>query len=340
MERAKVNVISDLEEWKGICIIGEQRNGRICDITYELIGKGRILADKKSVTLSVVICGWNMNQAMEDLAQYPVDRVIYLEKECLENYSTQGYVSALYDFVKDSKPEALIIGATSLGRDLAPRLAARLGTGLTADCTELDIDEDDGKMLQTRPAFGGNLMATIICPKNRPQMSTVRPGVMSKAEKSGNKAEIIKITPAVSENDITVKLVEFVKAAKKSVSLNDADVIVAGGRGVGSKENFDLLFKLAQILGGEVACSRAAVDSGWIGAEHQVGQTGAIVRPKLYIACGISGAIQHVTGMQDADCIVAINTNASAPIFKIADYGLVGDMFEIIPKMIDMLQDQ
>lgn len=231
-----------------------------------------------------------------------------------------------------------MVGATSIGRDIAPRIAGKVGTGLTADCTKLEIDSTDNKLLQTRPAFGGNLMATIVCPKNRPQMSTVRPGVMAKAVRNESETGILEVvTPELTEKMIRTRLVEVLPQEKKSVNLTDARIIVSGGRGLKRAEGFELIKELADKLGAEIGASRAAVDSGWIEHSHQVGQTGTTVRPELYIACGISGAIQHLAGMSDSKYIVAINKDAKAPIFSICDYGIVGDLYEIIPEMIESL---
>lgn len=339
MARAKVNNKENLEEYKGFLIVGEQRMGAITPVTYELVGEARKLANTKKEKLEIIILGSEIDEEVEKLAQYGADKIVYYDHKLLENYTTDAYVKVIYEYITKRKPESVLIGATTIGRDLAPRLAARLGTGLTADCTVLQVDPEDGKMLQTRPAFGGNMMATIICPKNRPQMATVRPGVMEVAQKSENKAEIEKLVPDLEENDIHAKVVKVVKDIKKMVSLNDAEVIVAGGRGVDGNEGFFLLKELAVLLNGQIGASRAAVDNGWIGSEYQIGQTGTTVRPKLYIACGISGAIQHLTGMQDSKCIVSINKNPKAPINEIADYTLVGDLFEIVPELIKLLSE-
>jgi len=242
--------------------------------------------------------------------------------------------------IKANKPEILLIGATNIGRDLGPRLSAKSHTGLTADCTKLDVDLENRRLMQTRPAFGGNLMATIICPDHRPQMSTVRPGVMEKAKYNENaKGEIIKITPKLEDKDILAKVVEVVKGGKAEVQLEESNIIVSGGRGIGNQEGVKLIEELAQKIGGVVGASRGSVDAGWIEQGHQVGQTGKTVRPTLYIACGISGAIQHLAGMQDSKTIVAINKDPDAPIFKIADYGIVGDVYEILPELIKALDN-
>ncbi|WP_428867958.1 electron transfer flavoprotein subunit alpha/FixB family protein, partial [Clostridium sediminicola] len=302
-------------------------------------GEGRKLADKIGTDLSVLLLGNKIDEEAEKLAHYGVDKVIYFDHEKLENYSTDAYSKVIGEYILENQPESVLIGATSIGRDLAPRIAGRVGTGLTADCTSLDVDSSDNKLLQTRPAFGGNLMATIICPKNRPQMSTVRPGVMEKAEYKDKAAEVVKIVPELKEEDIIAKVLEVIKSEKKAVSLTDAEIIVSGGRGVGAPEGFKLVEELAEVLGGVVGASRAATDSGWIDQSHQIGQTGTTVRPKLYIACGISGAIQHMAGMSDAECIVAINKNANAPIFKAAHFGIEGDLFKVIPELIEAIKE-
>lgn len=340
MQRAKVNSNSNLSDWKGIVVIGEQKFGNVVPVTLELLGEAKKLAQKKGVEVLLLICGNNLGEELEKLSWFGADKITYFEHVLLENYTTEAYTKVISEYIQDIKPEAVLIGASTIGRDLAPRLAARLGTGLTADCTELDIDQEDGKLLQTRPAFGGNLLATIICPKNRPQMATVRPGVMHRAGQEEKKTPIKVIVPNLSEKEILAKVLAVIKEKKQGVSLSEAEVIVAGGRGVGSQENFALLQKLAEALGGEVAASRAAVDSGWIEHERQIGQTGTTVRPKIYIACGISGAIQHLAGMQESECIIAINKNPKAPIFQSAHYGIVDDMFAVVPQMIEELQKQ
>jgi electron transfer flavoprotein alpha subunit len=338
MERAKVNQNINLEEYKDIWVIVEQREGQVLDIGLELIGEGRKLADKVGCKLVAVLLGNGMEDKASELIKYGADKVIYGENELLDIYTTDGYTKIISELIFDRKPESVLIGATTIGRDLGPRLAGRVGTGLTADCTVLAIDETDGKILQTRPAFGGNLMATIICPKNRPQMSTVRPGVMEKGifdeSRSG---EVEKIAVSLEENDIKSKVVEVVKSAKSHVSLTDAEIIISAGRGLGNKDGFEMIEKLAEAFGGEVGASRAAVDNGWIDHDHQVGQTGTTVRPRIYVACGISGAIQHLAGMKESDMIIAINNNPEAPIFNHAHYGIVGDLYDVIPEIINEL---
>ncbi|MGF6907450.1 electron transfer flavoprotein subunit alpha/FixB family protein [Fusobacterium sp. PH5-44] len=336
MFRAKVNRNINLDDYNDVWVIGEHRNGNINQVTIELIGEGKKLANELKKKLVVVMLGSNIDDIVKKLLHYGVDKVIYLKHNLLEKFSTEGYSISIAELINNKKPEIVLVGATSLGRDIAPRIAGKIGTGLTADCTKLEIDVNDKKLLQTRPAFGGNLMATIICPKNRPQMSTVRPGVMEKAiynEKESGNIEII--TPMLKSEDIRAKVIDIISAGKKMINLTDAKIIVSGGRGLKKAENFKLIEELANVLGGEVGASRAAVDAGWIEPSHQVGQTGTTVRPNVYIACGISGAIQHLAGMSESKYIIAINNDPKAPIFKICDYGIIGDLNEVIPAMIE-----
>lgn len=338
MKRAKVNQNVNLAEYHDVWIIGEQREGKIHPVTVELIGEGRKLADKIGKKVIAVVAGYDIEEEVKKLLHYGVDKIIYIQHPLLKEFSTDGYAIATSQLILERKPEIVLVGATSIGRDVGPRIAAQIGTGLVADCTSLDIDPEDGKILQTRPAFGGNLMATIICPKNRPQMSTVRPGVMQKASYIENpKGEIEIFEPNLEEKDIRVKLIDKIVADKKAVNLIDAKIIVSGGRGLKGAAGFETVRKLADKLGAEVGASRAAVDSGWIDHVHQVGQTGTTVRPEVYIACGISGAIQHLAGMSESKYIIAINKDPNAPIFKICNYGIVGDLYEVIPAMIEAI---
>ncbi|HBF0549450.1 TPA: electron transfer flavoprotein subunit alpha/FixB family protein [Clostridioides difficile] len=338
MMRAKVNQGINLNDYNGVWVIGEQREGKINPVTIELIGEGRKLADQLEKELAVVIAGYEVEKEVKELLHYSVDKVYYINDPLLKDFTTDGYAISIANLIERKKPEVVLVGATSIGRDIAPRIAGKVGTGLTADCTKLEIDSTDNKLLQTRPAFGGNLMATIVCPKNRPQMSTVRPGVMAKAVRNESETGILEVvTPELTEKMIRTRLVEILPQEKKSVNLTDARIIVSGGRGLKRAEGFELIKELADKLGAEIGASRAAVDSGWIEHSHQVGQTGTTVRPELYIACGISGAIQHLAGMSDSKYIVAINKDAKAPIFSICDYGIVGDLYEIIPEMIESL---
>lgn len=338
-EEAKAEV-KDISKYKGVWVFAEQREGKLLNVAVELLGEGRRIADELGVNLTAVLLGNNIDDVAQRLVKYGADEVLYAENGLLEVYTTDGYTKVITELINERKPEIMLIGATNIGRDLGPRLSARVHTGLTADCTRLEIDKEDKKLLMTRPAFGGNLMATIICPDHRPQMSTVRPGVMERAKYDENRTgKIEKVNIRLEKEDIKAVVEKVVKSGKAEVPLEESKIIVAGGRGLGTREGFELVEKLAEKLGGVVGASRATVDVGWIEHSHQVGQTGKTVRPNLYIACGISGAIQHLAGMQDAECIIAINKNPDAPIFKIADYGIVGDVNEIIPAMLEALDN-
>ena len=339
IEQDKDETKVDLSAYKGVWVFAEQRAGKITPVVFELLGEGRKLADDIGTELCAILLGDKVDKLTKDLIAYGADKVYIANDPELKDYRTDAYTKVINDAIEKYKPEIVLYGATHIGRDLAPCLAVKAATGLTADCTKLEIDPDDKKIKQTRPAFGGNLMATIVCPKTRPQMSTVRPGVMQKlTPDKKRKGKVIELKVKFGKNDIRTKVLEIVKTAGDQVSLTDADIIVAGGMGVGGKEGFKLLQKLADKLGGGVvAASRAAVDAGWIDHSRQVGQTGTTVKPKIYIACGISGAIQHVAGMQTSDIIIAINKNETAPIFEVADYGIVGDLFKVIPEIIEAL---
>ena len=330
--------VKDLSAYKDVWVFAEQRDGVIMPVVIELLGEGKKLANEVGCNLCAVLCGHHVEGLADQLFEYGADKVYVADHEELATYRTDAYTKVINDAIEEYKPEIVLLGATHIGRDLGPCLAVKANTGLTADCTKLEIDPEDKKIKQTRPAFGGNLMATIICPDHRPQMSTVRPGVMEKAQyQAGRKGEVIKLNVSFKEGEIRTKVLEIVKSLKETVSLTDAKIIVSGGMGLGKPEGFDLLKQLADKLGGVVAASRAAVDAGWIDHSYQVGQTGTTVKPKVYFACGISGAIQHVAGMQDSELIVAINTNESAPIFEIADVGIVGDLYKVIPAIIEEL---
>ncbi|AUN19100.1 electron transfer flavoprotein subunit alpha/FixB family protein [Clostridium botulinum] len=329
----------NLSDFKGVWIFAEQREGKLQKVALELIGKGKELSKKLGVELTAVLLGYNIDDIPRQLIEYGADKVLYVNNPLLKNYTTDGYTKVINDLIEERKPEILLVGATYIGRDLAPRISSRLGTGLTADCTGLDIDDDTRNLLMTRPAFGGNLMATIICDSNRPQMSTVRPGVFQKLEKDANRdGSIENIKVNLKESDIKIKIKEIVKLAKEIEDIGEAKILVSGGRGLGSPEGFKLLRELADLMGGAISGSRAVVDSGWIDKAYQVGQTGKTVRPNLYIACGISGAIQHLAGMQDSDYIIAINKDESAPIMQVADLSIVGDYKKILPSMIDEIK--
>ncbi|NLL46396.1 MAG: 4Fe-4S binding protein [Clostridiales bacterium] len=329
---------ADITAYHDVWVFAEQRDGQLMSVVIELLGEGRKLANEIGCQLCAILCGENVDDLTAELIAHGADKVYYANMPELKTYNTDAYTKTIYEAITKYKPEILLLGATHIGRDLGPCLAVKCGTGLTADCTKLDIDPEDKKLRQTRPAFGGNLMATIICPNHRPQMSTVRPGVMDKAEYDKNrKGEVIALTPTFKEGDIRTKVLEIVKSVTELVSLTDADIIVSGGAGLGGPEGFELLREFAKKLGGVVGASRAAVDSGWIDHAYQVGQTGTTVKPKLYFACGISGAIQHLAGMQNSGYIIAINKNENAPIFEIADYGIVGDLYKVIPAIMEEL---
>lgn len=330
--------IKDFSSYKNVWVFAEQRDGAITPVVIELLGEGRKLADEIGVNLCAILLGKNVDSMAKELVAYGADTVYTTDDELLEKFTTDAYTKVITDAINEFKPEIVLYGATHIGRDLAPRIASRVSTGLTADCTKLEIDPDDKKLKQTRPAFGGNIMATIICPNTRPQMSTVRPGVMEKAEKNHSRdGKIVPMSFNLSKDDIRVEVIKTVKTKKDLVSLTDANIIVSGGLGMGSPEGFEMLKQLADKLGGVVGASRAAVDAGWIDHSHQVGQTGTTVKPNLYIACGISGAIQHLAGMQNSDFIIAINKNETAPILDIADYGIVGDVKDIVPLLTEKL---
>ena len=324
----------NIADYNGVWVFAEQREGHLEKVSLELLGEGRKIADKLGVKLTALLLGSGIKYLGKGLRNHGADEVLVVDNKELEHYTTDGYTKVICDLVNKRKPGILFIGATFIGRDLGPRVAARLETGLTADCTSLDVDITNGNLLATRPAFGGNLMATIVCPDHRPQMATVRPGVFEKLEEEEKEGGVEEIPVNLSSEDIRTKVLEIVKENKEIVDISEANFIVAGGRGMGSQENFKLLYELAEALGGVVAASRAAVDKGWLDKAYQVGQTGKTVRPNIYIACGISGAIQHVAGMQDSDLIIAVNKDESAPIMKIADYGIVGDIVKVIPQMI------
>ncbi|GAA0122666.1 MAG: electron transfer flavoprotein subunit alpha/FixB family protein [Clostridium argentinense] len=325
----------NIADYKGVWVFAEQRDGELQKVSLELLGKGREIADKLGVELTALLIGHNVEGMSKELAAYGADKVLLADREELAHYSTDGYAKVIADLANAHKPEIIFIGATYIGRDLGPRVAAKLSTGLTADCTALDIDPENNNLMMTRPAFGGNLMATIVCGDHRPQMSTVRPGVFEKLPKDDSKVAVVeKANFELSASDIRTKVLEVKKIVKEVEDIIEADIIVSGGRGVGSKENFAILKELADVLGGSVAGSRAAVDNGWVDKAVQVGQTGKTVRPTVYVACGISGAIQHLAGMQDSNYIIAINKDADAPIMKAADVALVGDYQKIVPEMV------
>ncbi len=332
-----------LEEYKGVFIFAQQVDNEISNIAFELLGKGKDLAADLGTEVTAVLVGSGVKGLADSLAEYGADRVIVVDDPELKEYRTEPYTHALASVIEKFKPDVFLIGATAIGRDLGPRVCARVHTGLTADCTQLDIgdfplnpipgkEQKHNQLLMTRPAFGGNTIATIACPDFRPQMATVRPGVMQKKDKvAGAKAVVEEFNPGFTPNNNYVEILEIVKEVSDVVDIQDAKILVSGGRGVGSAENFKILEELAAAIGGEVSCSRAVVDSGWKPKELQVGQTGKTVRPHVYFAIGISGAIQHVAGMEESDIIIAINKDETAPIFDVADYGVVGDLNKIVP---------
>jgi len=325
----------------GVWVLLEQSYGEIADVSWELLGAGRKLADELGVDLAGILLGHQVKDKVNLAYEYGADKVFLVDHPVLKDYRTEPYSETLAMLIDKYKPEIVLMAATTQGRDLAGHVATKVGTGLTADCTELKIDPESRLLLQTRPAFGGNVMATIVCRNHRPQMASVRPRVMPMPPRQvGRQGTLVEEKTALKEEDVLTKVLEFIPQGGSAVYLDRADIIVAGGRGMGTKENFQLIFDLAKVLGGTVGASRAAVEAGWIDAAHQVGQTGATVRPKIYIAVGISGAIQHLVGMQTADVIVAINKDPEAPIFKIANYGIVGDFQKILPLLTEAFRQK
>ena len=328
----------ELKMSKDVYVIAEQRDGKIQKVGVELIGEATKLAADLGEQVVAVLLGSNVTDRAQELISYGADKVIVVDDPMLEKYATEPYAKAITAVIKEFEPEIVLYGATSIGRDLAPRVSARVHTGLTADCTKLAINEETKLLHMTRPAFGGNIMATIVCKNHRPQMATVRPGVMKALDRDeARTGEVVDFKVELTAADMNVTVREVVKEDKKSVDITEAKVLVSGGRGIGSPEFFGELQKLADVLGGEVSSSRANVDAGWIEKDRQVGQTGKTVRPDLYVACGISGAIQHVAGMESSEYIVAINSNDTAPIFDVADLGIVGDVKAIIPRLTEAI---
>lgn len=329
----------NIADYNGVWVFAEQREGELQKVSLEILGEGRRIADELGVKLTALLLGNNIEALAKTLAEHGADEVLVADDKNLEHYTTDAYTKVICDLANERKPGILFVGATFIGRDLGPRIAARLSTGLTADCTSIDVEVENGALLATRPAFGGNLMATIACPDHRPQMATVRPGVFAKISTDGSKCNIEKVEVKLVDSDIKTKVLEIIKSKKEIIDIAEADFIVSGGRGVGSKENFELLRELAKALDGTVAGSRAAVENGWIDGAYQVGQTGKTVRPQIYIACGISGAIQHVAGMQESDLIIAVNKDDSAPIMKLADYAIVGDIAKVVPELTAQVKE-
>ncbi len=337
-----------LEEYKGVFVYAQQVDNVLDGVAFELLGKGKDLAKDLNTDVTAVLIGSDVKGLADQLAEYGADRVIVVDDPELKEYRTEPYAHALASVINEFKPDIMLVGATAIGRDLGPTVSARVKTGLTADCTVLEIgnfpiapgpNQKPNQLLMTRPAFGGNTIATIACPDNRPQMATVRPGVMQKiAPIAGAKANVVEFNPGFTPNNRYVEILNVVKAVKNTANIMDAKILVSGGRGVGSKENFKLLEDLAEVIGGTVSCSRAVVENGWLPVDLQVGQTGKTVRPQIYFAIGISGAIQHTAGMEDSDLIIAINKDEDAPIFDVADYGLVGDLNKIVPALTAALK--
>jgi electron transfer flavoprotein alpha subunit len=332
------DVKADISAYKGVWVFAEQNGSCIPSVVFELLGAGRRLADERKTELAAVLFGADEEVAKE-LIKWGADRVYHCPDPIFNSFNDEPYSSLLANLIQEHKPEIVLAGATAIGRSFLPRVAARVRTGLTADCTSLEIDKETGNLVQVRPAFGGNIMAAILCPNHRPQMATVRPRVMKRGSYDTQRTgEIVK----VEAGNLTcrTKVISSEKEHSECrVNLQESDVIVSGGRGIGDAKGFQMLEELAELLGGAVGASRAAVDDGWIAYSHQVGQTGKTVAPKLYIACGISGAVQHLVGMQSSDVIVAINKNPEAPIFNVATYGLIGDVYEIVPMLIKKIKE-
>ncbi|MBR5029541.1 MAG: electron transfer flavoprotein subunit alpha/FixB family protein [Muribaculaceae bacterium] len=332
------------KDYKNVFVFAEQREGVIQSVAFELLGKARDLADVLEEKVVALLLGYGVKDKAQELIEYGADEVIVVDTVELKDFLSEQYSQAVSQIILDRKPHIVLYGATTIGRDLAPRLASRLKTGLTADCTKLEIQpvkDEEKEFCMTRPAFGGNLMATIVCPNNRPQMSTVRPGVMQKMKRDASRQGVVTVfEPKFDTSKFKVKVVETIKADKEIADIAEAKVLVSGGRGVHDKEGFNKLQDLADVLGGQVASSRAMVDNGVMPHECQVGQTGKTVRPNLYMACGISGAIQHLAGMEESDFIIAINKDKFAPIFSVADLGIVGDLHKIVPMLTERIKKE
>lgn len=327
-------------DYKDVYVFIEQREGNVQSVALELLGKAKELAAALNEKVVALFPGYNISNQAQMLIEYGADKVICIDQPELKDYLTEQYKQALCQAIDEFKPSIVLLGATTIGRDLGPRLSAKVGTGLTADCTRLEISEER-ELMMTRPAFGGNLMATIMCTEHRPQMSTVRPGVMQKADRDASrKGEIIEFKPVFDASKFKVRILESVKENKDKVNITEAKILVSGGRGVGNAEGFKKLEKMANVLDAQVSSSRAMVDAGIMDHDRQVGQTGKTVRPDLYFAIGISGAIQHLAGMEESDYIVAINKDKYAPIFGVADLGIVGDMNKIVPLLTERLEKE
>jgi electron transfer flavoprotein alpha subunit len=339
IEREAASATPSIEKYQGVLVFAEQHKGRLKDCALELLGAGQKLAGTLHQELAAALLGSEVETLCPMLFAHGADKVYLLEEEELKQYRTEPYADALSGVITQYKPSVVLFGATTTGRDLAPRIAARLRTGLTADCTGLEIEDQTGLLLQIRPAFGGNIMATIKCANHRPQMATVRPKVMKKPVPDlSRRGEMIRIDGRANSKSLRTRILQIIEAADEMVNLEEAEIVVSGGRGLEKAENFHLLEELASVLGGAVGASRAAVDAGWKPHPFQVGQTGKTVCPKLYIACGISGAIQHLVGMQTSDIVVAINKDPEAPILKVADFGIVGDLFQVVPAFAQVVR--
>lgn len=336
----------NISEYKGVFVFAEQRDRKVQKVALELIGKGKELSKELNTTVTAVLLGKDMKDEAKRLCYAGADKVIYVDNDLLDIYMTEPYVYTMNQLIATKKPEIVLYGATAIGRDMAPRVSARVHTGLTADCTGLAVEADDTEaeklnLMMTRPAFGGNIMATIACPNHRPQMATVRPGVMQVAKYSEeNPVNVEEYKIEIPKECKNVEILDVTKIIQQRMNIEEANVLVSGGRGMHGPENYPMLEELADLLGGTISASRAAVDAGWVPKDRQVGQTGKTVRPNLYIACGISGAIQHLAGMEESDFIIAINKDETAPIFDVADVGIVGDIFQVIPLLIEELKKE
>jgi electron transfer flavoprotein alpha subunit len=340
MEVAEKSNKADLDAWSGVWVFCEYRLGELASVSLELLGAGRRLADLRGVRLAAVLFGHQTGDTAQKLIAHGADVVYRVDHQQLATYAEDTFAALMTALIQERRPEIVLAGATAIGRSFIPGVATSVNAGLTADCTALDIRDEDGALMQTRPAFGGNIMATIVCPSSRPQMATVRPKVMRELEFDGTRTgEIVDVVPTAQQLQSRVRVLESVVAQGAKVNIQEADILISGGRGLDTPKGFELLQQLADVLGAKVSASRAAVDAGWIPYPHQVGQTGKTVAPKLYIACGISGAVQHVAGMQSSETIVAINRDPHASIFNVADFGIVGDLYEIIPKLIKRIEE-
>ncbi len=330
----------NIQDYKGVFVFAQQEDNKLTSVSLELVGKARELADALGTEVTAVALGYEIEAMAEKLGRYGADNVILADAPELKVYMTEPYTRILTEIIEAKKPEIVLYGATAIGRDLAPRVSARVHTGLTADCTGLEIDPETKNLRMTRPAFGGNIMATIICPDYRPQMATVRPGVMQRIKPIESRANVEHFAVNVPKESVNVEILDIIKKVSDKMDIQDAKILVSGGRGMGGPENFQLLEELACAFGGgcTVSSSRACVDAGWVPKDRQVGQTGKTVRPDLYIACGISGAIQHLAGMEDSDVIIAINKDETAPIFEVADFGVVGDLHKVLPAFTEQVK--